>query len=105
MLPQRDAADRVSVSGAAHSVRELVERGFAKARSAIPRKGDGADVRGGAASVKIDPRDFRRAEVSVPFGDPSKAGQKFCWKRPSSFADLVKTMVAPDAAQSGVPRR
>ena len=46
--------------------------------------------------VRIDPVYFRPTEVDLLIGDPSKARQKLGWKPKTSFAQLVKEMVAGD---------
>jgi GDPmannose 4,6-dehydratase len=46
--------------------------------------------------VRIDPSYFRPTEVDLLIGDSSKARQKLGWKPKTSFAQLVKEMVAGD---------
>jgi GDPmannose 4,6-dehydratase len=49
--------------------------------------------------VAIDPRYFRPTEVDLLVGDAGKAHQKLGWRHKTSFADLVKEMVASDLVQ------
>jgi GDPmannose 4,6-dehydratase len=49
--------------------------------------------------VKVDPRYFRPTEVDRLLGDPSKARQRLGWRHRTSFADLVKEMVAADLVE------
>ena len=46
--------------------------------------------------MRIDPVYFRPTEVDILIGDASKARQKLGWKPKTSFAELVKEMVAGD---------
>ena len=48
--------------------------------------------------VRIDPLYFRPTEVDLLIGDASKARQKLGWKPKTTFAQLVKEMVAGDLA-------
>ena len=49
-----------------------------------------------ATLVRIDPVYFRPTEVDELIGDASKARQKLGWKPKTTFAQLVKEMVASD---------
>ncbi|KRR14261.1 hypothetical protein CQ10_00655 [Bradyrhizobium valentinum] len=46
--------------------------------------------------VRIDPVYFRPTEVDLLVGDASKAREKLGWQPRTSFAQLVKEMVAGD---------
>jgi GDPmannose 4,6-dehydratase len=48
--------------------------------------------------VRIDPRYFRPTEVDLLLGDPSKAHEKLGWRHTTTFAELVREMVAADLA-------
>ena len=48
--------------------------------------------------VEIDPVYFRPTEVDLLIGDASKARQRLGWKPKTTFAELVKEMVAGDLA-------
>ena len=50
----------------------------------------------GATIVRIDRRYFRPAEVDTLLGDATKAREAFGWKPETSFAALVREMVAED---------
>jgi GDPmannose 4,6-dehydratase len=84
-------------------VRELVELAFAEVGRGIQWRGQGIDETGvdrksGKTVVRIDPTYFRPTEVDMLIGDASKARAKLGWKPKTSFAQLVKEMVAGDLA-------
>ena len=101
MLQQAEPEDFVIATGEQHSVREFVEQAGAELGMRIVWKGNGIDEQGIDATsnrtvVKIDPRYFRPTEVDTLLGDPTKARTKLKWTAETSFADLVKEMVATD---------
>ncbi len=82
---QRDRPDDfVIATGESHSVREFVERAFGEV---------GLDW---SKHVDIDPRYFRPSEVDDLQGDSAKARESLGWVPKTSFAELVKMMVASD---------
>ena len=99
---QADAADDfVLATGETRSVREFVELAFAEVGRSIEWRGKGAEETGidrksGKIAVRIDPTYFRPTEVDELIGDASKARQKLGWKPKTSFAQLVREMVAGD---------
>src|SRR6476660_8853328 len=101
---QADAADDfVLATGESRSVREFVELAFAEVGRSIEWRGQGVEETGidrnsGKIAVRIDPTYFRPTEVDELIGDASKARQKLGWKPKTSFAQLVKEMVAGDLA-------
>ena len=56
----------------------------------------GVDSKSGKTVVRIDPPYFRPTEVDLLIGDASKARDKLGWKPKTTFAQLVKEMVAGD---------
>lgn len=85
LMLQLDAPDDyVIATGEAYSVREFVERAFARV---------GLDWE---QYVRIDARYFRPTEVDYLQGDPSKAFQRLGWKPKVSFDELVDMMVEND---------
>ncbi|HYP57414.1 MAG TPA: GDP-mannose 4,6-dehydratase [Beijerinckia sp.] len=103
MLQQEKPDDYVLATGEKHSVREFVERAFAETGRRIVWRGKGRDETGvdagsGQVLVAIDPRYFRPTEVDMLVGDASKARQRLGWRHKTSFAELVKEMVASDLA-------
>jgi GDPmannose 4,6-dehydratase len=52
----------------------------------------------GKTVVRIDPQYFRPTEVDLLIGDASKTRQRLGWKPTTTFAQLVKEMVAGDLA-------
>jgi GDPmannose 4,6-dehydratase len=104
ILQQDEPDDYVLATGEKHSVREFVERAFAEVGRNVSWRGKGKDEAGidtksGQVLVVIDPRYFRPTEVDLLLGDPRKAHQRLGWRHKTSFADLVKDMVASDLVQ------
>ncbi|HZC96533.1 MAG TPA: GDP-mannose 4,6-dehydratase [Bradyrhizobium sp.] len=103
---QADAADDfVLATGETHSVREFVEAAFAEVDCIIEWKGRGIeetgfDRRSGKVLVRVDPAYFRPTEVDLLIGDASKAQRILGWKPKTTFAQLVKEMVASDRAHA-----
>src|ERR1700710_3305538 len=101
---QVDAADDfVLATGETRSVRQFVELAFAQVGRGVEWRGTGADETGvdrksGKTLVRIDPVYFRPTEVDLLIGDASKAREKLGWKPKTTFAELVKEMVAGDLA-------
>jgi GDPmannose 4,6-dehydratase len=103
MLQQDTPDDYVLATGAAHSVRELVEKAFAHVGVTLAWRGQGpeekgVDVASGAVRVEIDPRYFRPTEVDRLVGDASKARQRLGWRYEVGFDALVAEMVEADLA-------
>src|ERR1700746_257809 len=104
---QADAPDDfVLATGEMRSVREFVEIAFAEVGRNIQWRGKGIeetgiDQKSGNTVVRIDPAYFRPTEVDLLIGDSSKARQKLGWKPKTSFAQLVKEMVAGGRAWGG----
>ena len=110
IVQQPKPDDYVLATGVAHSVREFVEAAFREVGRAIVWKGKGADEKGydaktGAVLVEVDPRYFRPSEVDFLLGDASKAKRVLGWEPKTSFAELVREMVAHDLATFGVGGR
>src|SRR5215831_11899865 len=101
IVQQPEPDDYVLATGESHSIREFVEKAFARVGRRIEWQGSGADERGhdaasGKVLVEIDPRYFRPTEVESLIGDASKAHQKLGWRHKVSFAQLVEEMVDAD---------
>jgi GDPmannose 4,6-dehydratase len=93
--------DFVLATGETRSVREFVELAFKEVGRSIEWRGRGVeetgiDKKSGKTIVRIDPQYFRPTEVDLLIGDPAKAYKTLGWKAQTSFADLVKQMVAGD---------
>ncbi len=100
-LQQDRPDDYVLATGESHSVREFVELAFAEVGRSIRWRGKSVEEQGvcertGQTLVAIDPRYFRPTEVDHLEGDPSKARQRLGWRHQTTFAELVKEMVAAD---------
>jgi GDPmannose 4,6-dehydratase len=101
IVQQPEPDDYVLATGESHSVREFVEKAFARVGRRIEWNGKGAAEQGveagtGRVLVEIDPRYFRPTEVGSLIGDPSKARQKLGWHHKVSFEALVEEMVDAD---------
>jgi GDPmannose 4,6-dehydratase len=95
--------DYVLATGETRSVREFVEAAFAEIGRDIAWRGEGLDEIGidpktDRVRVRVDPRYFRPTEVDLLIGDATKARQTLGWTPKTSFAELVKEMVAGDLA-------
>jgi len=84
MLQQEKPDDYVVATGAAHSVRELLELAF----SCV-----GLDHR---EFVEFDPKYTRPSEVDVLLGDATKARETLGWAPEVDFRALVKMMIEHD---------
>ncbi len=101
MLQQDEADDYVVATNETRTVREFVEKAFAKAGIVVEWSGKGVDEIGrdaatGKVIVRVNPNFFRPAEVDILLGDPSKAEKKLGWKREIPFDSLVERMVERD---------
>ena len=85
MLQQDSPDDYVVATGETHSVREFVQKAFAR-----------AGIEDWEAFVKQDERFFRPSEVDLLIGDPTKAREKLGWTREVDFEGLVTRMVDHD---------
>lgn len=84
MLQHNEPDDFVIATGESHTVREFVERSFARV---------GLDWE---KFVEIDPRYYRPSEVDDLCGDASKARRVLDWSPRTTFAELVDLMVDAD---------
>jgi GDPmannose 4,6-dehydratase len=105
ILQADQADDFVLSTGQTHSVREFVELAFAEVGRGIVWRGKGVeetgvDKKSGETVVRVDPTYFRPTEVDLLIGDSTKARQKLGWTPKTSFAELVKEMVAADLAMA-----
>ncbi len=104
IVQQPKADDYVLATGESHSVREFVEKAFARVGRRIEWRGTGVDEKGLEAGsdrvlVEIDPRYFRPTEVDLLIGDPGKARQTLGWRHRVSFDSLVEEMVDHDISK------
>jgi len=101
ILQASEADDYVLATGETHSVREFVEKAFARVGRTIKWRGQGVAEQGvesgtGRVLIEVDPRYFRPTEVDCLLGDPTKARQKLGWKHRITFDQLVHEMVDED---------
>src|SRR4051794_40924885 len=106
LIMQADKPDDfVLATGETRSVREFVERAFAEVGRSIEWRGKdvdetGVDRKSGKTILRIDPVYFRPTEVDLLVGDASKARERLGWKPKTSFAQLVREMVAADLEEA-----
>jgi GDPmannose 4,6-dehydratase len=106
LVLQHDRPDDFVIgTGECHTVREFVERCFAKVGIGIEWRGCGVDEKGhdadsGAVLVEVDPGYFRPAEVEILLADPSKARRELGWSPKVTFPELVDMMMESDLAQA-----
>ncbi len=101
ILQAPEPDDYVLATGETHSVREFVEKAFARVGKTIEWRGEGIAEQGvergsGRVLIEVDPRYFRPTEVETLLGDPTKARERLGWKHRVSFDDLVNEMVDED---------
>jgi GDPmannose 4,6-dehydratase len=101
ILQQSEPDDYVLATGETHSVREFVEKAFARIGRPLVWRGRGVEEKGvdqstGSVLVEVDPRYFRPTEVDSLLGDASKARAKLGWRHRTSFEQLVTEMVDAD---------
>ena len=90
MLEHTTAGDYVIATGQTHSVREVVERAFARA---------GLDW---AEHVDVDPALVRSGEAPVLVGNAGKAERELGWRPRVSFEALIDAMVDADLERAAV---
>src|SRR6266699_110537 len=93
IVQQPEPDDYVLATGESHSIREFVEKAFARVGRRLEWQGKGVDEKGidaatGRVLVKVDPRYFRPTEVDLLIGDPTKARTKLGWRHTISFETL-----------------
>ncbi len=101
IVQQATPDDYVLATGETHSVREFVEKAFARVGREIAWRGkgvdeEGVDVKTGKLIIGIDKKYFRPTEVDILLGDPSKALAVLGWKHKISFDELITEMVDAD---------
>ena len=102
LILQHDQPENfILASGRKETVRSFAEIAFNVAGIDIAFKGKGqeeigVDLKTNKILVKVNPKFYRPAEVSLLLGDPNKARQKLRWKSQTSLEDLCKLMVEAD---------
>ncbi|NCD33614.1 MAG: GDP-mannose 4,6-dehydratase [Spartobacteria bacterium] len=102
MMMQNDAPeDFVLATGEMHTVREFIERTFARLDMPIEWHGEaekeyGVDKNTGNVVVRVDPRYYRPSEVEQLLGNPAKAKRIMGWEPEVKFARLVELMTDAD---------
>jgi len=110
MLQQTEPDDFVVATGETRSVREFVEKVFARLGMVLEWRGKGVhekgiDVSSGNVVIEIDPKYFRPAEVDLLLGDPAKAKRMLGWQPTVGFDALVEMMTDADLAEAEREKR
>ena len=97
MLQQEKPGDYVLATGETYTVRDFIERSFAKVGKQIVWDGEGVNEVGrdkpnGKILVKIDEKYFRPCEVELLLGDATKAETELGWKREYNLDGLIDDM-------------
>jgi len=97
MLQQEKPDDYVLATGETYTVRDFIERSFAKVGKEIVWEGEGInevgqDKSSGKILVKIDEKYFRPCEVELLLGDATKAETELGWKREYDLDALIDDM-------------
>ncbi len=102
ILQHTEADDFVLATGVAISVREFVEKVFAKLGMKISWSGSGIDEIGkdqtGNTVIRIDPAYFRPTEVPFLLGDSTKARTRLGWMPVYTLEMLIDEMVENELA-------
>ena len=100
ILQHSEADDFVLATGVAITVREFVEKVFAKLEMNISWSGSGIDEvgkdRNGNVVIRIDPAYFRPTEVPFLLGDSAKARTKLGWEPVYTLDMLIDEMVTSE---------
>jgi GDPmannose 4,6-dehydratase len=94
MLQQPTPGDYVIATGRTHSVRDFLDAAFAA-----------VDIHDWQPHVEVDAALLRPAEPLAPVGDASRARDVLGWEPTVGFEELVRMMVASDAAALAPPAR
>jgi len=97
MLQQDEPDDYVLATGYTCSVRQFIERSFAKFGRTIVWEGTGVDEVGkdsktGRVFIQISKKYFRPCEVDLLLGSPHKAEEKLGWTREYDLDKLIDDM-------------
>jgi GDPmannose 4,6-dehydratase len=97
MLQQDEPDDYVLATGYTCSVRQFIERSFARFGKIIQWEGIGVDEVGkdsktGKVFIKISTKYFRPCEVDLLLGSPHKAEEILGWKREYDLDKLIDDM-------------
>ena len=100
IIRRDEPGDYVLATGESHTVREFAALAFSCAGINLKWRGEGENETGvddnGDIRVCISPQYFRPTEVNALCGDASKAKRELGWTPQTSFAEMVKEMVAAD---------
>tara|TARA_B110000208_G_scaffold72435_1_gene93163 strand:+ start:100 stop:465 length:366 start_codon:yes stop_codon:yes gene_type:complete len=98
MLQQDNPDNYVLATGETYTVRDFIERCFAKVGKEIIWEGEGVEEVGrekstGKILIKIDEKYFRPCEVDFLLGDATKAETELGWTREYDLDALINDMM------------
>lgn len=101
ILQAEKPGDYVLATGETRTVREFVEKSFARLGMTLEWSGEGASEKGscretGRTVVEVSPQYYRPTEVELLIGDPAKAAAELGWKPSVAFSKLVEIMTDHD---------
>jgi GDPmannose 4,6-dehydratase len=101
MLQQDEPDDYVLATGTTASVRSFCELaaealGFQLEWTGECHETRGVDRRTGKTIIRVNPKNYRPAEVDLLIGDPAKARSKLGWTSKTPLAKLVEMMAEAD---------
>ncbi|MEE9367556.1 MAG: GDP-mannose 4,6-dehydratase [Pontiella sp.] len=101
MLQQDTPDDYVVATNEMHTVREFIEKSFARVNIEIVWEGEDVNETGknkatGEVVVRMDERYYRPCEVEQLLGDPAKAKRQLGWEPQVKFEELVQIMTDGD---------
>ena len=125
ILQQDVPDDYVIATGEQHSVREFCQLAFSELGIELEWRGKGISEQGiiaqlqpspvleqyahhckpptlqtGQPIISVDPNYFRPTEVETLLGDPTKARNKLNWVPETTFAELIREMIAYDICET-----
>jgi GDPmannose 4,6-dehydratase len=97
MLQQEKSSDYVLATGGFFSVRDFVNKAFARKGYTLKWKGNGLNEKGidqnGVVRVSVNEKYYRPCEVELLLGDPTKAQRELKWERKYDTIDkLIEDM-------------
>jgi len=106
MLQKKVPLEYVLATGETHSVREFVELAFLELGITIVWRGSGLKEKGcnkanGKILVEISKKYFRPVDIKTIKGDSRKTKKELGWKPETSFAQMIREMMAVELGKGG----
>jgi GDPmannose 4,6-dehydratase len=104
MVQQDKGEDYVLATGAAHTVRQLIETAAGCIGRQVEWRGSGTKTEGldrktGSVLVRIDPAFYRPADITLTVGNAAKAAHELGWRPVVNFEKLIAMMIEADMAR------